>query len=465
MTPTTKPMNLTVDTGLPVAAPAVVADDRRDPPDSPGSRRRRSPPSPPSSVPPPSTPSRTRRGGRGCRGARGGRRGGGSPNQAQSGRGRSSSRDSDAASAGPASPRSPPPQSPPQSQSESQSQSQSQSPHHSHDAPMTKKDIYFALDCEMVGVGPAGADSALARVVLLNYDEEVVLDQHVRVDQAVTDYRTFVSGITEADLRPANTISLDRCRRLVSQMLHGKILIGHGLQSDLAALGITHPWRDVRDTARYGPYMRRVSSRDREVGTNAVLPRRLRDLVRAELGKEIQAEGAAHDPKEDALGALDLYKRARADWERDMIRQVKAARELEEASVRRAEQHKRKVAAAQQQQQQRHLMPQSPPSKHFGAGPAPISPTSPHMVSGFLPASPISPPHDMDMNMRQMYTGGGGGMGFSPQQHPHAHAPPLHLHPMDMAMGMLPVRPRMQYYPTPPHGQTHQLRHRQQHQR
>ena len=56
-------------------------------------------------------------------------------------------------------------------------------------------------------------------------------------------------------------------------------------------------------------------------------------------------------------------------------------------------------------------------------------------------------------------------MGFSPQQHPHAHAPPLHLHPMDMAMGMLPVRPRMQYYPTPLHGQTHQLRHRQQHQR
>ncbi len=36
---------------------------------------------------------------------------------------------------------------------------------------------YLAIDCEMVGVGPAGTDSALARVTLVNYHGAVLLDK------------------------------------------------------------------------------------------------------------------------------------------------------------------------------------------------------------------------------------------------------------------------------------------------
>ena len=225
-----------------------------------------------------------------------------------------------------------------------------------HDAPMTKADIYFAMDCEMVGVGSDGTSNALARVVLVNYDEDVVYDKFVRVSQPVTDYRTFVSGITADDLEgnPA-AISFAECRAEVRRILHGKILIGHGLSSDLAALDMSHPWSDVRDTAKYAPFMRHVHSRDTH--QDVLLPSKLRDLVWDRCQMQIQHLGQSHDPKEDAVAALRLYKSARKEWEVDMIRQVKAARELEEATVRRAARRQQRVqqrVRQRQQQQQQH---------------------------------------------------------------------------------------------------------------
>ena len=63
----------------------------------------------------------------------------------------------------------------------------------------------LALDCEMVGTGPDGARSALARVVVVNAAGNVVYDSFVRPVAAVTDYRTAVSGIRPHNLqaRPA----------------------------------------------------------------------------------------------------------------------------------------------------------------------------------------------------------------------------------------------------------------------
>lgn len=59
---------------------------------------------------------------------------------------------------------------------------------------------YLALDCEMVGVGPDGAESSLARVSLVNYHGSVVLDEFVRQRERVVDYRTQFSGIRETDM-------------------------------------------------------------------------------------------------------------------------------------------------------------------------------------------------------------------------------------------------------------------------
>lgn len=56
-----------------------------------------------------------------------------------------------------------------------------------------------AMDCEMVGVGPKGEDSIVARVSLVNQFGKCIYDKYVKPTEKVTDYRTAVSGI-----RPEN---------------------------------------------------------------------------------------------------------------------------------------------------------------------------------------------------------------------------------------------------------------------
>lgn len=51
----------------------------------------------------------------------------------------------------------------------------------------------------MVGVGPKGEDSILARVSIVNQFGKCVYDKYVKPTEKVTDYRTAVSGI-----RPQN---------------------------------------------------------------------------------------------------------------------------------------------------------------------------------------------------------------------------------------------------------------------
>lgn len=52
----------------------------------------------------------------------------------------------------------------------------------------------------MVGVGPNGSESSLARVSLVDWNGAVVLDEFVRQKERVTDWRTQWSGIREKDM-------------------------------------------------------------------------------------------------------------------------------------------------------------------------------------------------------------------------------------------------------------------------
>ena len=58
----------------------------------------------------------------------------------------------------------------------------------------------MAIDCEMVGVGPEGKESALARIVIVNSYGNVIYDKYSKPLEPVVDYRTAVSGVTEAHL-------------------------------------------------------------------------------------------------------------------------------------------------------------------------------------------------------------------------------------------------------------------------
>merc|ERR1739844_165397 len=109
-------------------------------------------------------------------------------------------------------------------------------------------------------------------------------------------------------------------RDTVLKILRGKILIGHGLKNDLRAIGISHPWCDIRDTATYQPYMRQAQITKDE--PPVFRPRKLKELAWEYLGEQIQVIGKAHSPIEDAMATMNLYKAVRANWEMSVAKEV-----------------------------------------------------------------------------------------------------------------------------------------------
>lgn len=162
-----------------------------------------------------------------------------------------------------------------------------------------------ALDCEMVGVGPGGERSSLARACVVNNDGVVLLDAYVAQKERVTDYRTRYSGITPELLVGAPP--LEEVQKKVAALLDGRILVGHALHNDLTALMLSHPRAMMRDTSRYGPLMREPRPGRKPK------PKALRVLAAEELGLTIQ-EGS-HSPVDDARAALYLYHKHRREWE------------------------------------------------------------------------------------------------------------------------------------------------------
>jgi adenosine deaminase len=72
----------------------------------------------------------------------------------------------------------------------------------------------------------------VARVTLVAWDGSIILDEYVQQEEEVTDYRTFVSGISQHELETA-TYSLSDIRRQVQDIIADKILIGHGTRTIL----------------------------------------------------------------------------------------------------------------------------------------------------------------------------------------------------------------------------------------
>lgn len=166
---------------------------------------------------------------------------------------------------------------------------------------------YVAIDCEMVGIGPDGRDSALARISLVNWHGHVLYDSFVKPNVSITDYRTQVSGVTPAHLQNAPEFSV--VQQQVAQFIEGKILVGHALKNDLRVLMLGHPRKDTRDTSKYRPF-RRLSR-----GKNPAL----RNLAQHFLGIRIQKD--SHDSADDARVAMLLYRKFKDDWENYLFRQ------------------------------------------------------------------------------------------------------------------------------------------------
>ncbi len=63
------------------------------------------------------------------------------------------------------------------------------STHHSSNSHSSTITSVVAMDCEMVGVGPAGVNHALARCSIVNFHGEVLYDKYVKPGETVTGER------------------------------------------------------------------------------------------------------------------------------------------------------------------------------------------------------------------------------------------------------------------------------------
>ena len=167
-------------------------------------------------------------------------------------------------------------------------------------------DNVVAMDCEMVGVGPNGTRSVLARVSIVDSEGKVILDKYVRPKEYVTDFRTPITGITAATFHREGVISEDEAREMAAKVMDGKIVVGHSLQNDFQALLLSHPHVLIRDTSLFRPLrppgLRKIPS--------------LRRLADYWLQEKIQ-EGT-HDSIQDAKTALRLYMLKCKAWEKQM---------------------------------------------------------------------------------------------------------------------------------------------------
>ncbi|KAJ2650112.1 3'-5' exonuclease [Coemansia sp. RSA 1250] len=168
--------------------------------------------------------------------------------------------------------------------------------------PQEKREMtgrYLAMDCEMVGAGFKGCRSMLARVSIVNYYGHVILDTFVKPTEPVTDYRTWISGVRKSDLQTGREFA--EVQQQVADLLKDRILVGHALKNDLAALMLTHPPLLIRDTAKYPPFKEKKSSQS------------LRKLAASILHITIQ-EGE-HSSIVDAKTAMLLYRKVKTEWE------------------------------------------------------------------------------------------------------------------------------------------------------
>lgn len=169
--------------------------------------------------------------------------------------------------------------------------------------PNTELTRAIAMDCEMVGIGD-GQDSMIARVSIVNQDGICVYDKYVKPREEVQDYRTAVSGIRPHHLQSGEDFNI--VQKEVSEILKGRLLVGHALHNDLDVLFLSHPKRFQRDTSRY-KFFRRVTK-----GNTPSLKKLATEL----LGIDIQS--GEHNSIEDARAAMQLYQLFRKKWENDI---------------------------------------------------------------------------------------------------------------------------------------------------
>ena len=137
-----------------------------------------------------------------------------------------------------------------------------------------KETPIVSIDCEMVEVNRCS--DALARVSIVNYNGEVLMDQHCSPEGRITNFRTWVSGVMPKHVKDAPKFAL--VREKVIKLLKDKKIVGHSLQNDFRVLDMEVPKKLIRDLKEFKKYH---NEQGRVIG--------LKNLTELFLGVQIQS--------------------------------------------------------------------------------------------------------------------------------------------------------------------------------
>ncbi|XP_007427213.1 apoptosis-enhancing nuclease [Python bivittatus] len=164
-----------------------------------------------------------------------------------------------------------------------------------------------AIDCEMVGTGPSGKMSELARCTVVSYDGDVIYDKYILPESPVVDYRTRWSGITQKHMRKATPFRVAQSE--IVQILKDKIVVGHALHNDFRVLKYFHPRAWMRDTSQC-PLLKK------KIALTLKPSMSLKNLASQLLDKKIQVGKRGHSSVEDAQASMELYRLVEFQWEK-----------------------------------------------------------------------------------------------------------------------------------------------------
>ncbi|TMW66163.1 hypothetical protein Poli38472_003928 [Pythium oligandrum] len=174
--------------------------------------------------------------------------------------------------------------------------------------PVLTRDIegpFFAIDVECVATGTGVDDRDVARIAIVNEDEEVSYDRYVMPDKPIVSYLTQLTGISESNLvgAPSLAEALVELRKILPS---DSVIVGQSIKKDLEWLGLDKgsDYKQMFDVAD----LFRIPMQS----TNGTIRYRyfsLRHVAKYLLGHDIQE--ADHDPVIDAKYAMKIFKQFR----------------------------------------------------------------------------------------------------------------------------------------------------------
>ncbi|DBA67637.1 TPA: hypothetical protein ACH3X2_001233 [Trebouxia sp. C0005] len=153
----------------------------------------------------------------------------------------------------------------------------------------------LSLDCEMCETATSSRE--LIGLSVVNEAGSTVLKMLVKPAGKVLNYRTEVTGATDATMQGVLYTKRDAQEAMQKLMQGSVVLVGHALHNDLHALQLDPT--AVIDTALLCSYK----------GLSTCTPS-LANLVSQMLGRSLRQEGAPHDCEQDAAAAMHLVQHA-----------------------------------------------------------------------------------------------------------------------------------------------------------